>query len=547
MSSLQLDRDLGSRPISADLPAGASPRDGDAYAALKAQIDALTDIHASTPVDWAAVVRLAAQILQQEGKDLAAGVWLTAGLLETRQTAGLADGIHILRELVCTYWEGMSPPAARLRGRRNQMQWLLDHLSDRLQDNRDGLPALPAATHAALLEDWEALDAAWQEHDPEAPAFYGLRSTLRNLPVDAPVAEAAAPVPAASGADAASAGGPAATQTAGGAAANAGAASAGAANPAAAATAVMAPRPAAVAIAPTAGEDPADAAEAALAGLRPLIEWYLQTQPALPLLFRMNRFCAWATLEALPPHQAGASLLMPPPLQVTGSFQQIALTGEPEAVIRFAESHLIAHRYWLDLNRASHAALTRLGAADAAAAVAAETASLLARLDGLAALKFSDGQPFADAETRAWLDSLAGSATAGATQADEIVALCATAEADAVAGKLDDAMDRLQQAARATESQRARFRLRLAQCALLHRFDGRADIRPLLASLIEELDAHRLPLWEPDLARQALALAAAVELRYGAEDAGPANPLLARLASVDCRAAWQLSHSTAAA
>ena len=539
MSSLQFDRDLGSRPISADLPAGVSPRDGDAYAALKAQIDALTDIHASTPVDWAAVVRLGVQILQQEGKDLAAAAWLTAGLLETRQLAGPADGIHVVRELVCTYWDGMSPPAARLRGRRNQMQWLLDYLNDRLQANREGFAALPAATHAALLDDWEALDAAWQAHDPEAPAFYGLRSQLRNLPVEAPVAEAAAAVPAAPGA---AAGVPAAAPTAAVVPANAGAATAPAAN-----AAVVAPRPAAVAVAPTAGEDPADAAEAALASLRPLIEWYLQTQPALPLLFRMNRFCAWATLDALPPNQAGATLLLPPPLQVTGSFQQIAQTGEPEAVIRFAESHLIAHRYWLDLNRASHAALTRMGAAAAAAAVAAETARLLARLDGLATLKFSDGQPFADAETRAWLDSLAGNANAATTQADEIVALCATAEADAVAGKLDEAMDRLQHAARATESQRARFRLRLAQCALLHRFDGRADIRPLLASLIEELDAHRLPLWEPDLARQALALAAAVELRYGADDAGPTNPLLARLASVDCRAAWQLSHSTAAA
>jgi type VI secretion system protein VasJ len=537
VSTPSFDRDVGNRPIRADHPAGESPRDGDAFTALKAQIDLLTDIHASAVVDWNTVVSLSVQILGHEGKDLAAGTWLVAGLLETARLPGLADGIHVLRELVETYWEDMSPPAARMRGRRNQMQWLLDHLSDRLQANRDSYPALPAATHAAMLEDWEALDSAWQGHDDEAPAFYGLRSTLRALPVEAPPAAAVA-----------------ATQ--GDAAATASAApdaNAAPGIPPAASGAMVAapPRPAvAVAVAPAAGADPEAAADAALAGLRPLIDWYLQTQPTLPLLFRLNRVCAWATLESLPPVQGGTTLLMPPPLQIAGGFQQIVQTGEPQAVVQFAESHLIAHRYWLDLNRASHAALTRMGATDAAATVAFETGRLAARLPGMAELKFSDGQPFADAETRAWLESLAGSGSGpvgNAREGDDLAALSSAAEADAVAGKLDEALERLQQASRRAEGLRARFRLRLAQCALLHRFDGRADIRPLLAPLIEELDAHRLPLWEPELARQTLALAAAVELRYGADDAGSSNTLLARLASVDCRAAWQLSQSTAAA
>jgi type VI secretion system protein VasJ len=543
VSAPSFDRDVGLRPIRADQPAGESPRDGEAFAALKAQIDLLTDIHASAGVDWNTVVNLSVQILSHEGKDLAAGTWLLAGLFETARLPGLADGIHVLRDLVDTYWEDMSPPAARLRGRRNQMQWLLDHLSDRLQGNRDGYPALPAATHAAMLEDWEALDNAWQGHDDEAPAFYGLRATLRALPVEAPPASAVEGAQANASPDASAAAGSNVSQGTQGTQA----AASVAAVPAVAAP----PRPTvAMPVAPAAGTDPEAAADAALAGLRPLIDWYLQTQPTLPLLFRLNRVCAWATLERLPPVQGGTTLLMPPPLQIAGGFQQIAQTGEPQAVVQFAESHLIAHRYWLDLNRASHAALTRMGATEAAATVAFETGRLAARLPGMAELKFSDGQPFADAETRAWLESLAGSGSgpvASGREGDDLAALSSAAEADAVAGKLDEALERLQQASRRAEGLRTRFRLRLAQCALLHRFDGRADIRPLLAPLIEELDAHRLPLWEPELARQTLALAAAVELRYGADDAGPSNTLLARLAGVDCRAAWQLSQSTAAA
>ncbi|MDH0736665.1 type VI secretion system protein TssA [Achromobacter sp. AGC78] len=528
MSAVLFDRDVGQQPIQADHPAGVSPRDGEAFAALKAHIDQLTDIHASTAVDWTSVVALANGILKQEGKDLAVGTWLAAGLLETAGLTGLGEGIRVLRDLVATYWEDMSPAVTRMRGRRNQIQWLLDHLNERLQAGRDSYPAMPAAAHAAMLEDWEALDSEWQRHDDEAPAFYGLRSALRNLPVEAP----AQPEPVV---DAAPQQAPAIA-------------------PAAAQAAVSrsaAPPPAAsIAAPPAAGADPGAAADAALTGLRPLVDWYLQTQPTLPLLFRLNRVCAWATLEQTPPAQGGVTLLMPPPLQIVSSFEQIAQTGEPQAVVQFAESHLITHRYWLDLNRASHAALTRLGAADAAACVGFETGRLVARLPQLAGMKFNDGQPFADAQTLAWLESFTGAGEGASTthdDADDLQSLSSAAEADAAAGRLDDALDRLQEAARRTEGLRKRFRLRLAQCALLHRFDDRADIRALMSPLIDELDAHRLQQWEPELARQALALAAAVELRYGAEDAGPSHPLLAKLASLDCRAAWQLSQSTAAA
>src|SRR3546814_9919050 len=78
----------------------------------------------------------------------------------------------------------MAPPAARLRGRRNQMQWLLDQLSERIQDPQAEFAALQPDVHSELLADWEALDAAWQQHDNEAPAFYGLRAALTNLPVE---------------------------------------------------------------------------------------------------------------------------------------------------------------------------------------------------------------------------------------------------------------------------------------------------------------------------------------------------------------------------
>src|SRR3546814_5579944 len=82
-------------------------------------------------------------------------------------------------DLIETYWEDMSPPAKRLRGRRNQMQWLLDQLTEALDEQSlMQMPAIKPALHAAMLEDWNALDAAWQQRDDEAPAFYGLAAIL---------------------------------------------------------------------------------------------------------------------------------------------------------------------------------------------------------------------------------------------------------------------------------------------------------------------------------------------------------------------------------
>src|SRR5690606_7662134 len=140
---------------------------------------------------------LSAQILREEGKDLAAGTWLAMALYRQRGLSGLADGIHVLRDLVENWWEDMSPPAARLRGRRNQMQWLLDQLSGEFNEQAIlEMPAIPQAQHVDMLADWEALDTAWQAHDDEAPAFYGLAAILRRLPVEAePVPEREEPAP----------------------------------------------------------------------------------------------------------------------------------------------------------------------------------------------------------------------------------------------------------------------------------------------------------------------------------------------------------------
>ncbi|MDN5844020.1 MAG: type VI secretion system protein TssA [Alcaligenaceae bacterium] len=525
MSDLISARTLGASPISATQPAGINPRDGEAFNALQAQIDRLTDIHAGEPVEWPMVVKLATAVLGNEGKDLAAGTWLTLALFHEQGLSGLADGIHLLRDLIETHWDDMSPPSTRLRGRRNQTQWLLDQLNEALDEQSImQMPAMSATEHTEMLEDWDALDTAWQGHDAEAPAFYGLAAILRRLPVES-TGDDTNNTPAASPTNAATP-----------------------ASPAAAATPPPASIPQVAPVAPLGAEaDITATVESALAGLHPLVAWFIQEQPTAPMLFRLNRICAWTTLDQAPAAQGRTTRLPAPSDPLIDNFDRITQAGDALAIIRFTESRLASMPLWLDLNRASHGALTQLGASQAAETVALETARLISRVPGLAELSYNDGRPFADPATQAWLQALQGSPAADGNNdtAGDIAALTREAEGRAVAGKLDEALTQLQAALHQAESRRAGFRLQLAQCSLIHRFDTKTDMRALVIPLIDELEVHHLSTWEPELARQAMELAAGIELRHGADHAGPAASMLGRLSRINVPAAWQLSQPSA--
>src|SRR5690606_24512483 len=127
--------------------------------------------------------------------------------------------------------------------------------------------------------------------------------------------------------------------------------------------------------------------------------------------------------------------------------------------------------------------------------------------------------------TLSWLQALQGSPAADGNSdpSADITALMREAEGRAVAGTLDEAPEQLQAALRHVESRHLGFRLQLAQCSLIHRFDTKTDMRALMMPLIKEIEVHHLSTWEPELARQALELAAGIELRHGADRAGPAT------------------------
>lgn len=509
-----LDQELGSFAISVASPAGANPREGVAFSLAQIEVEKLTNIHAESGVDWQKVADTCAKVLREEGKDFNAAVWLLCAWTTLNGISGLATGVHVLREMIEQYWDTLTPPPARLRARRNQAEWMLEWLTAKVEESFE---PVPGDQLAVLLENWDAIDRFWRDKDADGPSFFALRRRLSQLPVQAsaePAVVAPEPVQPVESI----------------------------------AAAVPVPQPPSVlgkaqpTLAPVhlldnfeSDESIENAVNSVFASLSPLVAFCLDSRPTLPLLFRLNRQSAWTTLQQAPPAQGNTTRLPPPSEAELQSFSRLQSAGEPLDIVRFCEGRLNTYPFWLDLNRASHAALSRLGSGSlaAVACLSLETRHFLARLPSLAELTFADGQPFADGATRSWLEGLAPVVSAGA--GDAVQTLIDDAGREAADGRLNDALASLQARLREASSGRDRFRLRRAQCELLHRFEPRAQLRVALDVLLQEATEQGLDRWEPDLVRPLL------ELALVHEDGGSKTAWAQQLAAMDLPAFWRLA------
>lgn len=512
-----LDDTLGSAPISEDQPAGANPREGATYSAAQEQIDKLTNINASSGVDWTLLADLCCRVLREEGKDLSAAVWLLCAWTSTRGAEGLASGIHVLREVLENYWSELTPAVSRLRARRNQCEWLLEWLDAKLGS---AFEPIPASHLQRLVEDWDAIDTFWKDQDSEGPGFFRMRRRLLDLPVLAELAPAVEPVALAAEPEAAPASGSQPQR------------------------AVAPVAPAIAPVLPAVSVESNDSVEKSIgsvfSSLTPVINFCLEQQATLPLLYRLTRQMAWVTVEQAPPAQANVTRLPAPPENQLESFTRLQASGDPLDILRFCESRLATYPFWLDLNRASHGALTRLGASASAAAscVVMETRQLICRLPVLAELSFADSQPFADGITRNWLEELLGSDRESTGGLDAIDQLIAEAKQAATEGLLEDALSTLQSRVEQSAAGRDRFRLRRAQCELLHRFDPRAQLTVALDVLLKEAHDVGLQRWEPELVRPLL------EIAVASGEGRARNEWSDQLAAMDLPSLWRLSRDT---
>uniref|UniRef100_UPI000D345D7D type VI secretion system protein TssA n=1 Tax=unclassified Variovorax TaxID=663243 RepID=UPI000D345D7D len=515
---------IGRQPVTDTRPAGGNVREDPRFDALQLEISKLSNPGADGQTNWPRVAQLAAPLLADGGKDLLVACYLNAALLQTDGLAGLAAGLQVLGDLIEHFWDGMSPPVARLRARRNALQWLLDRTELGAQERpwSELAPQAPALV-AGLRASGRRIDALLRAKDEEAPSMRALLALIDQVPVreEAP---AAAPVAAPSGAPSPAASSPAAP-------------TAPSALPALAPIAAPAP-----------GEDLALALAPAFAHLAQVVDALMAADPLDARAYRIGRFANWAGVDALPPATGGMTQIGAPIAQVADAMRRMQDgSAEPLDAIGFAESQFPAFPFWLDLQALSATALARLGDAGAAARAEVEraTLALLQRLPGLESLCFGNGMPFASGQTLEWIASLVGStASAGSTEpntkGDGLGSVVAQANGLAANGELEAAVALLQQAIARAADAPARLRAQIRLCQLLsqHR-EGRVP-QPFARLLVEQIRHHDLDRWDPALAVEGWVAAHAV---LNQDDADPLerHAALSAIARLDAARAIALT------
>ncbi|WP_242396304.1 type VI secretion system domain-containing protein, partial [Anaeromyxobacter oryzisoli] len=235
-----------------------------------------------------------------------------------------------------------------------------------------------------------------------------------------------------------------------------------------------------------------------------------------PLAYRVVRTGIWLHLASEPPAEGGKTTVPAPGEDLRAQLELLAQNQKWTALLEEAESALGRNRFWLDLHRMTSQALSGLGPAHDRArdAIAAELRTLLVRMPALPTLSFADGTPFADPQTRTWLEEEVapkpGAGGAGSAAADDAAIDPAVLERISRARKLfgggqaKEALGEFQAFVATRPDGRAQFRARLD----LARACAGAGLTALAKGTYEELDreavAHGLDAWEPALAAECL-------------------------------------------
>jgi type VI secretion system protein VasJ len=232
---------------------------------------------------------------------------------------------------------------------------------------------------------------------------------------------------------------------------------------------------------------------------------------ATPLSYRYQRVGLWMALESLPSTEDGKTTLLGAPGEdVVNPLNQLLSAGNWLGLLNAAEDLTSQYYFWLDPHRYAALALEKLGSnfITAREMLCKEVMSLLIKFPNLVELTFSDGTPFADAATKQWIDDEAkklgvggggGGAGAAAASAEdqELAARMEQARELVSTGKVPDGLALATALASRAADARMRFRgnLTVARMAL---DANKPDIaRPMLESMLAQIDKHALEEWEP--------------------------------------------------
>ena len=433
------------------------------------------------------------------------GAYLTQALLINEGYSGLAAGLKILNDMVENHWQGLFPPAQRMRARGTAITWLAERagalITEKVPTAKDAEAVIEAAKYIRLLDGSLA-----EKMGDAAPMLTDLSRPLKNYKQSAEAEMTqAAPAPALESAPAPAAQAESVTS----AAPEASAVSA----PSTPAT-QRAVRPEKTAVAaPEIGEIASDADAKKVLRLaqdtaRKVSTYWSAQKLSDPRAYRVARVATWMLIEDTPPANGGVTQVMPPAADRVKFFEAQIEKAEYSSVLPELEKTLARAPFWIDGQNMVVTVLRAMGSEyeKAAASVIGELSQLLQRIPGLLNLSFSDQTPFASDQTRMWLEaevlnasgssSPAAAATAGASAWDEALA---EARKKAASGGNEAAMQIFQNGIANAGQVRDKFYWRCALAELLLQTGDALAASNLLKPMTEQIDVYHLTEWEPEL------------------------------------------------
>ncbi|GFO66909.1 hypothetical protein GMLC_04880 [Geomonas limicola] len=506
---------LGRHPISPEAPAGTEVREDPLFEALQAEVEKLSAPAAAEPVDWPKVARLSAGLLAEKSKDLLVASYLCVALVHTEGCAGCARGLTCYRELLEHFWEKLYPQKNRLRARVRALEWWVEKTLCALEQL--GSVSWSSQVRDGVLDELTRLERLLHDHLETPPSLAPLIDYFCSVQLVTAGESTEQTIPA----ETERAFQPAALRE--GAAGREGT------------------------------PEEVGSIEAAITALSRATFQGWQHNLANPHPYRLRRQLAWSALEDLPPAQKGRTRLAPPPQALLTLLEDLQRSGEPEALLRAAETRLDEYLFWLDLSFYAYRSLQRLGEGylQAAEAVRQETVFLVRRLPGLEELSFADGTPFARSETAGWL--AAGSALAPLTSSSDAPEPALTLQTHAAgeeqvrhlvrSGRLTEAIEQSQRRLKECGCGRERLFWRVTMAGMLMAAGQGRIALPYLDQVLEELDRHHLEEYEPELALRALELAWRAYREQSESQAQEiANTLLLRIGRLDLPEMLRLTH-----
>ena len=518
MSTQVFDIEKIISPLAGEKPCGGSAKYEPEYESAELEVAKQEGI-TPAPVDWSRVLSLSQAVLESKSKDLMMASYLCYALFDRKGYTGLASGLKVCLSLAKNFWEDVFPEKKRMRGRVAAVAWLAEKLEramgQRRPDSGDG-PVLVESI--ATLEELDKFFTEQLAH--ESPDLSKVLRLLREFARESERAAAAAAAPAAA---------PVSSE---------------AASPATVAT----------------EQDLPKVLRQCQIMVRSAATFIRSQKLEDPRSYRLTRICAWLMIDQMPTQTNGVTQLMAVPAAVTQKYATYVAEQKHAVLIPEVEESFSKSPFWLDAHRLTANALESLGASHALArqAVINELALFLRRLPELASLKYSDGTPFANDQTRLWIEqevnvgkeagSGAGSMNLAAA-GEEAPWVVAQTEAKQLAakGKMDEALTVFHNGYAQSSAQRARFCWGLVQA----RFCLDAGLAHVALPQLEYLEQmstnYALEAWEPALSLEVarvllVCYAQAAEKNKKMRDAlaPKAELLFARISRLDLNAAMKI-------